>query len=89
MMTTKDSRLNTRLTADQDAIIRRAAEIEGQTVSEFAAGAIFRHARDVLADQHAFFLDAAGWTEFNAILDRPVRDNPQLAKLLSRKPQWS
>lgn len=56
MATTKDSRLAMRLTSDQDAVIRRAAEVEGRTITEFSIVATVARAQDVLADQRVFAL---------------------------------
>jgi uncharacterized protein (DUF1778 family) len=82
----KDARIAVRVSAEQDAVIRHAAEIEGQTVTDFTVQAAVSHARDVLADRVLFRLDDAAWAEFLAILDRPVETyRPNLAKLLADK----
>ncbi|MBN7332406.1 DUF1778 domain-containing protein [Mycobacteroides abscessus] len=82
-MSTKEQRLAVRLTSEQDALIRRAAEVEGATLSEFTLSATLSHARDVLADRRLFIIDNAAWAEFNAILDRPVQFKARLEKLLT------
>lgn len=81
--TTKPARLAMRLTDEQDALIRHAAAVEGKTITDFAVASALVHAQDVLADRRMFPLDAAAWTEFLAILDRPVQHKPRLSKLLS------
>lgn len=88
MTATKDSRLHVRLSSEQDALIRRAADAEGKNLTDFSVEAIIGHARDVLADRRLFVLDDAAWTEFQALLDRPVTRNPALAKLLGTSPPW-
>jgi len=50
----------------------------GRTVT-----AALAHARDVLADRRLFVLDDAAWTQFVAILDRPVSHKPRLEKLFA------
>lgn len=82
MQLTKDNRLAVRLSSEQDALIRYA-EVEGSTVTDFTVAASVRHAYDVLADRRAFTLDDAAWSEFLAVLDRPVERKPRLAELLS------
>lgn len=72
-----------RLTAEQDALIRRAAEVEGTDLTNFTVTATLAHARDVLADRRLFMLDDAAWSEFASVLDRPVSRKPRLAKLLA------
>ncbi len=82
-MVTKDSRIAVRLTSEQDALIRRAAEADGTDLTNFTVTATLAHARDVLADRRLFALDGATWAEFLAVLDRPVSDKPRLAKLFA------
>jgi uncharacterized protein (DUF1778 family) len=82
-MATKDSRFAVRLTSEQDALIRRAAEVEGTDLTNFTVTATLARARDVLADRRLFVLDDATWTEFLAVLDRPVSHKPRLAKLFA------
>lgn len=83
MPATKDSRLHARLSSAQDALIRRAADVEGKSITDFTVEAAVDHARDVLTDRRLFLLDAAAWTEFTALLDRPVVAKDRLAKLFS------
>jgi uncharacterized protein (DUF1778 family) len=85
MSVVKDSRIAVRLSSEQDALIRHAAEAEGSTVTEFTVAAAVSHARDVLADRRLFQLDDAAWTEFLAILDRPVMQKPELEKLFAQE----
>lgn len=82
-MAAKDSRIAVRLTSEQDALIRRAAEAEGTDLTNFTVTATLAHARDVLADRRLFAIDAAAWAEFLAVLDRPVSHKPRLAKLFA------
>jgi len=82
-MANKSERLAARLTPEQDALIRRAAEVEGTDLTNFTVTAALAHARDVLADRRLFVLDDAAWTQFVAILDRPVSHKPRLEKLFS------
>ena len=80
----KDFKIAVRVSAEQGDMIRRAAEAEGQTVTDFTVQAAVSHARDVLSDRRLFQLDDAAWNEFLAIMDRPVQ-YPQLAKLLAER----
>jgi uncharacterized protein (DUF1778 family) len=82
-MATKTERFAVRLTSEQDALIRRAAEVEGTDLTNFTVTATLAHARDVLADRRLFALDDAAWTEFLAVLDRPVSHKPRLEKLFA------
>ena len=79
----KDSRLAVRLSSDQDALIRHAAEVEGTSITDFTVAAAVAHAREVLADRRVFAVDDAAWSEFLGILDRPVSPKPRLEKLFT------
>lgn len=84
----KQARLAMRLTPDQDALIRDAAAVTGQSLTDFVTMAAVTRAEDTLADRRVFRLSDAAWTEFSAILDRPARRIPELAKLLGQRPPW-
>lgn len=83
MPTVKDSRIAVRLSSDQDALIRQAAEVEGTSITDFTVAATMIHALDILADRRMFAIDDAAWDEFLAVLDRPVSHKPRLEKLLA------
>jgi uncharacterized protein (DUF1778 family) len=81
---TKDARLNLRLRAADDELIRHAAAHAGQTVSEFLTTSALERAHEVLADQRTFELDEATWDTFIEVLDQPPRPDPRLVELFSR-----
>jgi len=89
MTAVKDSRIAVRLSSDQDALIRHAAEVEGTNITEFTVTATISHAADVLADRRVFTIDNAAWSEFLAVLDRPVSHKPRLEKLLAEPPVFT
>ena len=82
-MATKSERFAVRLTPEQDALIRRAAEVEGTDLTNFTVTATLAHARDVLADRRLFAVDDAAWEEFLAVLERPVTPKPRLERLFA------
>jgi len=79
----KTERFAVRLTSEQDALIRRAAEVEGTDLTNFTVTATLAHARDVLADRRLFVLDNRAWSEFLAVLDQPVTHKPRLQQLFA------
>ena len=83
-MATKTERVAVRMTSEQNALIRHAAEVEGTDLTNFTVTAALAHARDVLADRRLFVLDDAAWTQFVALLDRPVTHKPRLEKLFAQ-----
>ena len=82
-MANKTERFAVRLTPDQDALIRRAAEAEGTDLTNFTVTATLARARDVLADRRLFALDDSAWEEFLEMLDLPVAAKPRLAALFA------
>jgi uncharacterized protein (DUF1778 family) len=80
----KDERLNLRLSASADALIRDAAETLGTSVSDYVTQSAIQRAHQVLADQRHFTLDDATWNRFLDALDRPAKVNERLAALLRR-----
>lgn len=85
----KQARLAVRLTPDQDALIRDAAAVSGQSLTDFVTTAAVVRAEDTLADRRIFRLDEAAWAEFSAILDRPAQRIPELAELLNEQAPWN
>jgi uncharacterized protein (DUF1778 family) len=81
---TKDARLNVRLRAADDELIRHAASQVGESVSEFLTTSAIERAHEVLADQRDFVLDAATWDAFTTLLDQPPRPDPRLVELFAR-----
>ena len=79
----KATRLNLRTSARQDALIRKAAESVGRSVTEFVLDSACTNAEHVLADRNHFVLDEDSWKRFMAALDQPAADRPRLKKLLS------
>lgn len=81
----KDSRLAVRLSSNQNALIRRAAAVEGSSITEFTVDAAVSHAQDVLLDRRLFMLDDAAWAQFAAVLERPIVHKPRLEELFARE----
>jgi uncharacterized protein (DUF1778 family) len=82
-MAAKDSRIAVRLTSEQNALIRRAAEVEGTDLTNFTVTATLARARVVLADRRLFAIDDATWTKFLAALDEPVSHRLRLQELFA------
>jgi uncharacterized protein (DUF1778 family) len=83
MASTKDIRWNVRVASGDDDLVRQAASLSNRNLSDFVLQAARSEAERVLADRSRFVLDDEAWSEFVALLDRPARVNPGLAKLLA------
>lgn len=89
MTATTSPRINMRLSAEDDAVIRMAADAAGSTVTEFVIGAARRAAERKLAEQRIWRLDATAWDEFSKVIDQEPTDSyrVQLAALFARAAQ--
>lgn len=79
----KTERFAVRLAAEQNALIRRAAEVKGTDLINFTVTATLAHARDVLADRRLFMLDAPAWSGSVSVLDRQAAYKPRLERLFA------
>src|SRR5947208_16358461 len=82
-MATKTERLNLRLTATQDAILRRAADARGESVSDYVLRHAVEAAETDLADRRVFMLDDEAGDAFQQLMERPPRPARRPQKLLS------
>ena len=80
---TKTERIDLRASLAAKELLREAAEICHKSVSEFILDASLAKAHKTLADRRVFKLDDKAWKEFQMILDRPVKPDPRLKKLLT------
>lgn len=82
----KDARINLRLTARQDSLIRRAAAAQDKSMSDFILDAVAPEAERVLADRRWFTLDDEAWAAFQALLDAPLPPADERLKRLLHEP---
>lgn len=88
MAIAKSCRVYLRASADQSALIRRAAAAQRKSVSEFVLDSACRSAENALHDLRTIRLDEHGWKQFTAALRREGREIPELVELFSEKPPW-
>lgn len=81
--TTKTGRWSIRVTAAEDAVVRRVVEDSGESLNEYVVRSCVTAAQNDLADRRVFVVDDAAWTQLQALLDAPPVYKPELAKLLS------
>jgi uncharacterized protein (DUF1778 family) len=84
MAVTKTSRLNLRVNPADDALLRQASELAGQSISEFLVESGRERAERLLADRTRFTIDAKQWRAFSAALDRPAQVKPAVRDLIRR-----
>ncbi len=84
----RPSVINLRAPAAKRALIDQAAQVQGQSRTEFMLDAASEKAQQVLLDRTLFVLDAKRHRRFVQALDAPLKNNKALAKLLGRKTLW-
>jgi uncharacterized protein (DUF1778 family) len=81
-MTAKTERLNLRLTPDQDAVLRTAAEARGESASEYVLRNAVEAAEIDLADRRVFVVDDLAWSELAELLSVPTSMPEPMKRLL-------
>jgi uncharacterized protein (DUF1778 family) len=81
---TKTARVNLRVAPADDLLLRQAAELVGETLSDFLIESGRERAERLVADRTRFILDEAAWTAFNAALERPAEIKSELRELFAR-----
>ena len=85
---TRTGRLGLRTTADQEAVLRRAAEVSHKSMTDFILDSACLAAEQTLLDQRLFMVSGNQYQALMNLLDRPEQPNEGLADLFSRKAPW-
>ena len=80
--------INLRASAEQKALIDRAARRLGKSRTEFVLDTMREAAENVLLDQRLFSLDEAAFSAFEAMLDAPIEAGDALRRTLSASAPW-
>jgi len=83
----RTARLEARITNRSLAIVRRAAEIQGRSVSDFVVGAAQEAAQKTIAEVEVIQLSRQAQERFAALLLNPPPPTAALAKALKRHRQ--
>ena len=81
---TRRHRLEVRVTPEQDALIREAADLEDTTVTAFVLDTATNRARRVIRQHQEIVLSNEAFDRFIAELDKPAKPVPELVKLFKR-----
>jgi uncharacterized protein (DUF1778 family) len=82
-------RIEVRVTAEQDACIREAADLADTTVTAFVLDTVTAQARKVLKDHQSITLTNRAFDRFLAELDKPAVPVPELVELFRQHPKIS
>ena len=80
-------RLEVRVTPEQDALIRQAADIEDTTVTAFVLDTVTSKAKRVVKQHQELVLSNDAFDQFIAELDRPAKQVPELVELFKKNPK--
>jgi len=83
----KRHRLEMRVTPEQEALIRHAAELEGSTVTAFVLDTVTAQASSVIEAHRDVVLSNEAFDRFLAELDRPAVPVPELVELFRSHPK--
>lgn len=84
----RSARLGFRATPEQEAVIRRAAEVAHKSLTGFILQSTYSVAEQTLLDQRLFVASGSKRQELLELLDRPPQPNEGLRDLFSRKDPW-
>jgi uncharacterized protein (DUF1778 family) len=84
----RDARLSLRVPKSQAALIRRAADAQDKSLTDFVVSSASAAAEQVLADRRWFRLDDSAWESFEALLDRPAVFKPRLNELMNSRDRF-
>jgi uncharacterized protein (DUF1778 family) len=82
--TARSARLEARITRDALAIVRRAAEIQGRSVSDFVVAAAQEAAQKTVAEVEVIRLSREAQEKFAALLLKPPAIKPALKRAFGR-----
>ncbi len=79
-------RLEVRVTPEQNALIRQAADLEDTTVTAFVLDTVTTRAKGVLKQHQNLVLSNEAFDRFIAELDKPAEPVPKLVELFEKNP---
>ena len=85
---TRSARLGLRATPEQEAVLRRAAELAHKSLTDFILDSACQAAEQTLLDQRLFMVSGTQYQALLELLERPERPNKGLRDLFARKAPW-
>lgn len=86
--TARTARLGLRATPEQEAVLRRAAEVTHKSLTDFILDSACLAAEQTLLDQRLFIVTGSQYQALMDLLDQPEQPNEGLRDLFSRKAPW-
>ena len=86
--TVRSARLGLRATPEQEAVLRRAADVAHKSLTDFILDSACLAAEQTLLDQRLFIVSGSQYQALMEMLERPEQANEGLRELFSRKAPW-
>ena len=84
----RSARLGLRATPEQEAVLRRAAEVAHKSLTDFILDSACLAAEQTLLDQRLFMVSGSQYQALMDLLERPEQANDGLRDLFARKAPW-
>lgn len=84
----RSARLGLRATPEQEAVLRRAAEVAHKSLTDFILDSACLAAEQTLLDQRLFMVSGSQYQALMDLLERPDQANDGLRDLFARKAPW-
>lgn len=86
--TTRSARMGLRATPEQEAVLRRAAEVARKSLTDFILDSACLAAEQTLLDQRLFMVSGSQYQALMDMLEQPEQANEGVRDLFSRKAPW-
>ena len=86
--TARSARLGLRATPEQEAVLRRAADVAHKSLTDFILDSACLAAEQTLLDQRLFMVSGSQYQALMDLLERPEQANEGLTNLFARKAPW-
>src|SRR5574343_628810 len=84
----RSARLGLRATPEQEAVLRRAADVAHKSLTDFILDSACLAAEQTLLDQRLFVVSGSQCQALMELLERPAQSNDGLRDLFARKAPW-
>ena len=80
-------RLEVRITPEQDALIRQAADLQDTTITAFVLDTVTTRAKRMVKQHQDLVLSNDTFDQFIAELDKPAKAVPEFVELFKKNPK--
>ena len=84
----KDDRLDLRLTSEQKRLLQHAANLRGESVSDFVIGSAMLSADETLLDQRIFTFEPEAFDQLLTRAEDVDKNKEAIDKILAITPPW-